>query len=119
MARLGMVQIALLVSTGGVLVRSQQVFHLLDGQEWNKHFDVCSLLKLVLCGAQNLFDFGYRTRELVSEILHDTLPLRLLALQRRCLFQQICNWYIHRKTHALPKSSDFLPRLWRTPAKPN
>jgi hypothetical protein len=39
---------------------------LLDGQDLNKIFDVCSLLKLVRCGAQNLFDFGYRTRELFS-----------------------------------------------------
>ena len=64
MARLRMVQITLLVSRGCVLVRSQQVFHLLDGQDLNKIFDVCSLLKLVRCGAQNFFDFGYRTREL-------------------------------------------------------
>jgi len=52
MARLRMVQIALLVSRGCVLVRSQQVFHLLDGQDLNKIFDVCSLLKLVRCGAR-------------------------------------------------------------------
>ena len=65
-ARLRMVQIALLVSRGCVLIRSQQVFHLLDGQDLNKIFDVCSLLKLVRCGAQNLFDFGYRTREFFS-----------------------------------------------------
>ena len=66
MARLKMVQTALLVSRGDLLVRAQQVFHLLDGQDLNKIFDVCSLLKLVRCGAQKLFDFGYRTRELFS-----------------------------------------------------
>jgi hypothetical protein len=101
MARLWMVQTALLVSKGSVLVRSQQVFHLLDGQDWNKIFDVCSLLKLARCGAQSLFDFGYRTRERFSESLHDTLPLRLLALKGGSLFQLICNWYIHRQTPCL------------------
>jgi hypothetical protein len=115
MARLGMVQIALLVSRGCVPVQSQQVFHLLDGQEWNKHCDACSLLKLVRFGAQNLFDFGNRTRELISYILYDAVPLRWLVLKRRSLFLQICNWYIHRKTPALPNRSDLLPRLLPAP----
>jgi hypothetical protein len=59
-----------------VPVQVQQVFHLLDGQDWNKIFDVGSLLKLVHDGAQHLFDLAYRTRELFSEMLHDTIPLR-------------------------------------------
>ena len=100
MARLGLVQIALLVSRGCAAVQSQQVFHPLDGQEWNKIFDVCSLLNLVRLSAQNLFDFGDRIRELFRYIPRDALPLRLLALERRSLFQQICNWYIQSKTHA-------------------
>ncbi len=119
MARLGMVQVALLVSRGCLPVRFQQLFHLLDGQEWNKHCDVCSSLKLVRFSAQHLFDFGYRTSELFSEILHDALPLRWLALERRSLFHQICNGYIHRKTHALSKRSDLLARLLPAPQKPN
>ena len=39
------------------------------GQGWNTLFDVCSLLKVVRFGAQKLFDFGYRTRELFSHIV--------------------------------------------------
>ena len=66
MARLGMVQIALLLSRRCLPVQSQQVFHRPDGQEWNKYFNVCYLLKLVHFGTQNLFDFGYRIRELFS-----------------------------------------------------
>ncbi len=76
MARLGMVEVARIVSRGCVPVQCQQVFHLLDGQDWNKIFDVCSLLKLLHYGAQHLFDLAYRTRELFSEMLHDTIPLR-------------------------------------------
>jgi len=68
-----------LESREGVLVRSQQVFHLLDGQKWNKHFDACSVLKLVLCSAQNLFDFGDRTREFLSKILHNDVPILVVA----------------------------------------
>lgn len=111
MAWLRMDQIALLGLRGSVLVRSQHVFHLLDGQDWNKFFDACFLLKLVRCGAQKIFDFGYRTRELFSEILHDTVPSLLLALERGSLFQLICNWSIHRKTNALLKRSNLLLRL--------
>jgi hypothetical protein len=89
MARLGRVRVARLVSRGCATGQSQQGFHLLDCQEWNKHFDVCTLLKLVRFGAQNLFDFGYWIRELFSQILHDDLPLRWLALDRGSLFQHI------------------------------
>lgn len=89
MARLGMVRVALLVSRGCMPGQSQQGFHLLDCQEWNKNFDVCTLLKLVHFGAQNLFDFGYWIRELFSQILHDDVPLRWLALERCSFFQQI------------------------------
>jgi hypothetical protein len=98
-----------------VLVRSQQVFHLLDGQDWNKFFDACFLLKLVRCAAQKIFDFGYWTRKFFSEILHDTVPYRLLALERGSLFQLICNWHIHRNTNALMKSSNLLLRLLPSP----
>lgn len=89
MARLGMVRVMLFVSRGCAPRQSQQGFHLLVCQDWNKSFDVCTLLKLVRSGAQNLFDFGYWIRELFSQILHDDLPLRWLAFERGSLFQQI------------------------------
>jgi hypothetical protein len=75
-----MLQITL-VGKRSLLGWSQQVFHLFHGQDWNKILDTCFLLKLVRCVAQKLFDFGYRTRKLFSEILHDTVPNRLLALE--------------------------------------
>jgi hypothetical protein len=82
MVPLGMVQVARLVSRGYLPVRPQPVFHLLEGQEWNKHFDACPLLKLVRFGAQHPVNGGDWKRDLFSEILHDALPLRWLALER-------------------------------------
>ena len=69
---------------------SQQVFHLPDGQDRNKLFDLCPLLKLVCSVAQHPFNLGYWARELFTQILHDTLPLHWLALERHPHFQPIC-----------------------------
>lgn len=60
---------------GGVLMHSQKVFHLLNGQEGNKIFDACLLLELVHFGAQHLFNFGHWTRELFGYVLRDAVPV--------------------------------------------
>jgi hypothetical protein len=85
-----MVQITLLVSRRCGPVRSQQVFHLPDGQDRDKLFDLCSLLKLVCCGTQHPFNLGYWPRELFTQILYNALPLYWLALERHPYFRQIC-----------------------------
>jgi hypothetical protein len=66
LAQLRMVQITLLMSRGCGPIRSQEAFHLLDGQDRNKLFDLCPLLKLVYCGTQHPFNLGYWTRELFT-----------------------------------------------------
>ena len=45
---------------------SQEAFHLLDGQNRNKIFDVCPFLKLVCSVAQHPFNLGYWARELFT-----------------------------------------------------
>jgi len=45
---------------------SQHVFHLFGGQDRDKLFDLCPLLKLVCCVTQHPFNLGYWTRELFA-----------------------------------------------------
>jgi hypothetical protein len=45
---------------------SQQVFHLPDGQDRNKLFDLCPLFKLVCGGTQHPFNLGYGARKLFN-----------------------------------------------------
>jgi hypothetical protein len=71
-------------------VRAQEAFHVLDGQNRNKVFDLCALLKLVCRGAQHLFNLRYRTPELFTERLHEALPLHWRALERHAHVRQIC-----------------------------
>jgi hypothetical protein len=66
-----MVRVARLVSRWwGMPGRSQQGFHVLDGQDRNKVFDAGSMLKLMPFGGQNPLDCGARARELVSKVLN-------------------------------------------------